>query len=582
MRIDESRRRFLGTTVAGTMAITGSGLLRPGTAAARSAADDPGRDRWRELDALIRTWWEKDLHRSQEAQIRDDADGTLLFLPFPYATPGGTERSFPEMYDWDTYFINRGMLAHGRLDLVADHIRDYLFMVERYGYMPNGNRTTLQTRSQTPVFPDSVWLHYQAGGRVDLLYQAYPLLKREYEGYWKGSLHQTPIGLATNRTADDPGLPGELEAEAETGLDWTPIFGGDARRCVPLITNCALVRYARVLALVANEVGRRDDAAGYTKEADTRAALIRKYCWDEPAGVFKEYDFVAGKQLPYISVCAYLTLWAGVATAAQARRLAGNLPLLEHPYGLTVTDKVYPNPHTAVSDDDLQFMYPGGWPPMHLLTVEGLAAYGLRSDAERIAKKWVDLLTDWYFNLGEQTETEGSQTRDSAPILTAGHTFGQRFTTGKPFSRVGGSFPTYNTTDAGFTLTLRRDDGSAMKSSKFTNVKDNAWDYLDLDAPAPAGTYVLEMSDPVGKIAWYSSSKDVLDNGEALTDGQIAPGDRTLEIVHVLGKGTHKLWEKYNVVDGNLEIPNARYGNMPMHGWTAASAVVLGGIAYGS
>jgi alpha,alpha-trehalase len=39
---------------------------------------------------------------------------------------------------------------------------------------------------------------------------------------------------------------------------------------------------------------------------------------------------------------------------------------------------------------------------------------------------------------------------------------------------------------------------------------------------------------------------------------------------------TGHLWEKYNVVDGRLFLPNARCGNIWMQGWTAAAAALLG------
>jgi alpha,alpha-trehalase len=39
---------------------------------------------------------------------------------------------------------------------------------------------------------------------------------------------------------------------------------------------------------------------------------------------------------------------------------------------------------------------------------------------------------------------------------------------------------------------------------------------------------------------------------------------------------TGHLWEKYNVVDGSIVLPNARCGNIWMQGWTAAAAVLFG------
>lgn len=434
---------------------------------APTIAPPPSEELWKELDASLRASWDAQLHRATEAEIRADSSRQLLYLPWPYVTPSGDGATFREMFCWDSYFINRALWAHGRVNLVRNHILNYLSLVERFGYMPNANHAAATSRSQTPVFPDSIWRYYAHSGDRDLLQQAYPLLKREYRQYWNATHHQTPIGLATNRDLGDARLPPELAAEAETGLDWTPIYGGDVRRCVPLITNCALVRYARVLALMGKALGLTTESSGFAKQAASRAALIREYCWNERLGLFVEYDYVAAKQLLYVSACAYWTLWAGVATRRQAQRLVANLPRLEQPHGLASTDQAYPDqrasgayrslaaadgmatvapdvpPETVGGRGELQWMYPTGWAPEHLITVQGLDAYGYSEEATRIAARFLTLVIDQYQRTG-------------------------------------------------------------------------------------------------------------------------------------------RLWEKYNVVDGSLVLPNSRYGNVPMRGWTAAAVALLGRRLFGN
>jgi alpha,alpha-trehalase len=157
-------------------------------------------------------------------------------------------------------------------------------MVDRYGFMPNANAATLTTRSQTPLIADTTWRYWLKTNDRDLLHHAYPRLKHNFLGYWTAAHHQTPLGLATNRDLGDPLLPPYLAAEAEVGLDWTPIFRGDVRRCVPLITNCALVRYARSLARIAHTLGEHADARTFMQDAAHRAAQICRYCWSEQAG----------------------------------------------------------------------------------------------------------------------------------------------------------------------------------------------------------------------------------------------------------------------------------------------------------
>ncbi|GCE13496.1 trehalase family glycosidase [Tengunoibacter tsumagoiensis] len=360
------------------------------------------RQRWQALDEQIRSWWQNDLHTALEADLRHDDSQTLLFLPCPYSSAGGSEAMFPEMYAWDTYFINLALLAHKREDIVRFHILNYLFEIQRYGFMPNGNRTFYTTRSQTPVFSDSIWRYYQATGDRDLLHQAYPLLKQEYTHYWNAPHHQTPIGLATNQDLGDTSSRPELMSLAETGLDFCSLFGPDIRDCVPLITNCALVRYAQTLAHLADVLGEKAEQEHWLKEAETRAQLVRDYCWNPEKGFFLEYNYREQKQLPFLSLCAYWTLWAGIATPEQAAYLVAQLTAFEHAYGLTVTDVLYPSPFPEF--EWVQWGYPAGWSPLHIILIEGLQAYGYQAEAQRIAEKYLNLQVSLYEQTGNLYE----------------------------------------------------------------------------------------------------------------------------------------------------------------------------------
>ncbi|SDU63311.1 trehalase family glycosidase [Jiangella alkaliphila] len=396
----------------------------PGTT---TSSRPPDEERWANLDRTIGGWWDSDAVSATEerlVQVNPTAPpefGTLLFLPFPYVPPSGSAGTFTTMYAWDTDFTSRALLAHGRGDLVRGHLLNYLFMVSRFGYMPNANVTSVMSRSQTPLIADTVWRYHLATKDEELLEHAFPLLKQNYRRYWNAEHHQTPIGLATNRDLGDPYWPPELAAEAETGWDWTPIFGGDVRRCAPLITNCALVRYARALSLIAGQLGRETEAEQFHADAERRAELIRRYCWNEELGFFVEYDHVAQRQLPYLSSCAFYALWTGVATPDQAGQLADRLPLFEHEYGLACTDREYPDPHPDAYPDrppiaadvppdlvggqgQLQWMYPAGWAPEHLIAAEGLDAYGYTAAARRVSARFLRLLVDRYHETGHLWE----------------------------------------------------------------------------------------------------------------------------------------------------------------------------------
>lgn len=118
--------------------------------------------------------------------------------------------------------------------------------------------------------------------------------------------------------------------------------------------------------------------------------------------------------------------------------------------------------------------------------------------------------------------------------LRSGHTLGQSFIATEPVESVGGCFPNWATQGAGMSLSLYRDGptGERIASRRFENVADCDWQSLRFERPLDAGTYYLEMSEPKGKIGWWSRSDDSLARGEAFADGTAVPGDRTLRIVY--------------------------------------------------
>ena len=69
--------------------------------------------------------------------------------------PGGR---FTEIYYWDSYFTMLGLEQSGRRDLALDMVHNFASLIDRYGHVPNGNRTYYLSRSQPPFFAAMVEL----------------------------------------------------------------------------------------------------------------------------------------------------------------------------------------------------------------------------------------------------------------------------------------------------------------------------------------------------------------------------------------------------------------------------------------
>lgn len=114
----------------------------------------------------------------------------LLYLKNKYVVPGGR---FNEMYGWDSYFIIRGLLRDGRLDLARGMVENFFFEIEHYGALLNANRTYYLTRSQPPFLSSMVMAVHEAqkaAGKDDKawLITAYPYVERDH-AMWTRTPH---------------------------------------------------------------------------------------------------------------------------------------------------------------------------------------------------------------------------------------------------------------------------------------------------------------------------------------------------------------------------------------------------------
>jgi alpha,alpha-trehalase len=124
-----------------------------------------------------------EIHRLGEINPNKLQPPGLLYLENKYVVPGGR---FNEMYGWDSYFIIRGLLLTGRVELARGMVDNFFFEVEHYGAMLNANRTYYLTRSQPPFLSSmfvEVYDALQRSGHADpaWLAKAYADLEKDYE-----------------------------------------------------------------------------------------------------------------------------------------------------------------------------------------------------------------------------------------------------------------------------------------------------------------------------------------------------------------------------------------------------------------
>jgi alpha,alpha-trehalase len=415
----------------------------------------------------------------------------LLYLPNKYVVPGGR---FNEMYGWDSYFIVRGLLQAGRIELARGMAENFLFEIENYGAMLNANRTYYLTRSQPPFVSSMIVEVYEAehrqnGQKVDKewLERAYNDLNKDYEMWTRDPHLAGQTGLSryydfgdgppqealqdeagTNRRVAEhfllhpadadgyivPAEPGTKEAVAgppytlqicdapmtmarpdcnkavrfklsadfykgdrsmrESGFDVSSRFGpfgAGTHHFAPVCLNSLLYKNEKDLEQISLWLGRSEDAKKWHARAESRKKLITKYLWNPQQGMFFDYDFTTSKTSEYRYASTFYPLWVGLATPEQAKAVAANVTVFEHPGGLAM----------STIDSGAQWDLPYGWGNIEMICIGGLRRYGYAADADRTSYEFLSMIAENFRHDGDIREKYNVVTRSSEAHAEMGY-----------------------------------------------------------------------------------------------------------------------------------------------------------------
>jgi alpha,alpha-trehalase len=366
----------------------------------------------------------------------------LLYLPRPYVVPGGR---FNEMYGWDSYFIQVGLLHDDELSRARDLAENFLYEVEHYGAVLNANRTYYLTRSQPPLLTRMVLGVFERTRDLAWLRAARPAIERYYR-YWTSEPHLIPVlGLSRyfdlgegpapevltgerdesgrshydrvrefyrTHTVSDYDVRRFYDANAdqltalfykgdrsmrESGFDPSNRFGpfsADIIHYAPVCLNALLHQMEIDAATIASLAGDNAEETRWRDRARERRERIDRYLWDGEAGLYDDYNFETGRRRSYPFATTFYPLWVGAASREQAERVRGNLPRFEAPGGLLTG--------TVVTGS--QWDAPFGWAPLQMIAVAGLRRYGYREEADRLAIKFVSMVASDFQRSGTIVE----------------------------------------------------------------------------------------------------------------------------------------------------------------------------------
>lgn len=366
---------------------------------------------------------------------RPDAEApysSLLPLPHAYIVPGGR---FREVYYWDSYFTMLGLQTSGQTQAIRDMLDNFAFLIDTFGHIPNGNRSYYLSRSQPPFFSLMVTLLSEGDEMTRFL----PQMEKEYRYWMDGSDQITeqntavrrvvrmPDGELLNRYYDDrpaprpeayredvetarkaTGRPAQevyrhLKAGAESGWDFSSRWFQKSddlttirtTEIVPVDLNCLLWNAEQ---LISDFYLRKDDvekAKLYAERAVRRARAIQKYCWDNNAGWYMDYDLPNKKVTGAMTLAGMYPLFFRISNRPQAIACSRTLEkTFLRPGGLVCTPV----------NTGQQWDAPNGWAPLQWISIAGLRNYEQTELANTIKKRWCDLNTKVYRRTGKLLE----------------------------------------------------------------------------------------------------------------------------------------------------------------------------------
>jgi alpha,alpha-trehalase len=324
---------------------------------------------------------------------------TLLQLKHPYMmVPGGR---FREFYYWDTYWIIKGLLVCEMNQTAKIVLENLLDLVDKHGFVPNGNRQYYLTRSQPPYLTLMVKLVAEALGDVSIVENALPILEKEYRFWMEGKrvltvADSTGVSHQMNRyyaeqnsprpesfiedeeTAHSAANPSQLykdiAAAAESGWDFSSRWFSDklnintsvTTQIIPVDLNAVMCGVESTLSSFFTQVGNVDKANKYTQAFKARKEALSGLLWDQTSQRWRDLNVQTMQQSDISTIASYIPLWTACFDSEVVNvdnvvesLMNSNLSL---PGGLA----------TTLEDTPQQWDMPNAWPPLQHMIIEAL------------------------------------------------------------------------------------------------------------------------------------------------------------------------------------------------------------------
>lgn len=380
----------------------------------------------------IHSKWKSLLRKVDKKCLCEGCESTMLDLPFPFLVPGGR---FREYYYWDTFWILEGLYVSEMCLSARSVIENSLWMVGKFGFIPNGSRSYYLNRSQPPMLPKMIERFLERCGSglkkpEKFLERAIVAIETEYK-YWmerrsvrieiNGKIHalsrysaemNTPrpesyehdvkLGQKLESRSLNQSLYHNLATAAESGWDFsgrwikwnsTGLEDTITSDIIPVDLNSIMFRNEQVISRLYGRLGNKEKEEEFKVAAEKRSDSIKELLYCENLKEWRDYNWATNSSM--IERPFYITdicpLWYGPWKEHEVKGVEEILQkheklLYEYPGGTPISEKF----------TGQQWDFPNVWAP----TQYGLVKLHLRlwresgddkhfKRAVSVAQKWI-------------------------------------------------------------------------------------------------------------------------------------------------------------------------------------------------
>jgi len=357
--------------------------------------------------------WLHLMRKYDTTKVCHEENTSSIVTRYPFVVPGGR---FIEYYYWDSYWVIEGLLSCQMYDTAKGMIINFLDIVQKEGFVPNGSRIYYLDRSQPPMLTQMIYSYYKKTNDIEFVKENLHLIDREYN-YWMESkailvTDKNNKEHALNLYYVDSDYPrpesfeedfhnaresgnvnyyySNIKTAAESGWDFSSRWFADPQDIrtiqiidmIPVDLHAKLYKNEKIL-FEFHQLCGTEKVKFYENAVLAREEAINTILWDDENNHYADYNYKTGTlHSTNLYASDLFPLWAGIKPPKSPESIVQvyHSLLMDHESGIPASD----------IETGQQWDFPNVWAPYHLFIVDYLKNNGMYDMALNIANRFVN------------------------------------------------------------------------------------------------------------------------------------------------------------------------------------------------